>query len=492
MDYLGVNGTPLDREQYDGAWHFYRTNNIAVHCVSILTNAVLAGGICYQTQKCGFLETNKRDEYIRTHLEQFTRAAFDWIVCVGVVPVVTRYHPDVKEMLPEIPSSNTVSVTVNRSAQGQTIYSALIGHTILTLSKNSNEIPVFVWSGCDFLPDSTGRILTPICSLEESQRLLHFWIETTQIAAKLASNPVIITQSRPQRTSEVDGVVWNVDDDTVCAAEQARVDRLEKIAEHQYSSRAKIKQSWTTIDFGHKFDEALCKPKEHYLPEDRDLVRGNAPTPPLHLMEMLRWADERIYAAFGVPPGLFSTTGQLVKNNASVDTVFQGQVRRLRRQIETCLNDSLALCASRSEFNKDSDDHSGEDAIKEALPSDASLCKEKEKDDTGENQQQHLPHSNQIRKKRTQLGGLKLEPVSCATPEEAINWFRQGFLTYEEADISIRVYAGLPMSDISSHQRLLDLTEYNSRLPNKLIPKDTPNHIDCANKTQGNAKGIVI
>jgi hypothetical protein len=405
MEYVGL---PVNFDQYKGAWTFYRTNNVAIHCSSILLNSVLAGGICFQTES----GSSERDEYIRMHLETFTRAAFDWILCVGVVPIVTRFHPDVKERLPEIPEHHAVRIHVQQTDEGGITYNGLLVKSQLIMSQKPG---VFVWAGCDHSPDSSGRIVTPICSLEESQRLVNFWIQTCKTSIKLSCNPLLVTQNRKKRENENDGVIWNVDDDTACAAEQARVDRLEKIANHQHQSRNEYNHKWNELDTSN----SLESPVEYYLPEDRDLVRGNSPAPPTNLMEILRWGDERIYAAFCVPPGLFSTTGQKVKNTNTINGVFDAQVRRLRRQIELCLNDSLSLCASQIEYED--------------------------------------PKST---KKRKSNEALKLQAVSCALPEEALHWFRSGFLTYEEVDTSIRSYAGLPKSTLSSNQRIEEAQKY--------------------------------
>jgi len=38
---------------------------------------------------------------------------------------------------------------------------------------------------------------------------------------------MLVTQSRASQNKDIDGVVWNVDEETALAAEQARIDRIE-------------------------------------------------------------------------------------------------------------------------------------------------------------------------------------------------------------------------------------------------------------------------
>ena len=54
--------------------------------------------------------------------------------------------------------------------------------------------------------------------------------------------------------------------------------------------------------------------------------------------------QDKVYAAFGIPPGMFTATGQKVSNSTEIGTLFQSQVQRVRTQVEDCMNDSLRLC----------------------------------------------------------------------------------------------------------------------------------------------------
>lgn len=63
--------------------------------------------------------------------------------------------------------------------------------------------------------------------LQESQSIVQFWMNRSHVAVQLATNPLLVTQNRANVNRDTDGVVWNVDEDTAIAAEQARIDRVE-------------------------------------------------------------------------------------------------------------------------------------------------------------------------------------------------------------------------------------------------------------------------
>ena len=67
----------------------------------------------------------------------------------------------------------------------------------------------------------------PTLPRQESQNILHFWLRRARVALQLSTNPMLVTQSRASQNKDIDGVVWNVDEETALAAEQARIDRIE-------------------------------------------------------------------------------------------------------------------------------------------------------------------------------------------------------------------------------------------------------------------------
>jgi hypothetical protein len=64
--------------------------------------------------------------------------------------------------------------------------------------------------------------------------------------------------------------------------------------------------------------------------------------------------QEKIYAAFGVPPGIATTTGQRFATSSEAEKTFDAHIQRIRSQVEMCMTDSLCLC--------DKTDASAEDA----------------------------------------------------------------------------------------------------------------------------------
>ena len=457
-----MEGRPLKREQYESVWDFYRTNCTALHCARIIKNSVLAAGISDGVDT----KPTPRSLYVHRHLEGFARDAFDWIICIGLVPVVLRMHPAINELLPEIPSSQSVHITVSSSVSGQSMFGCTVQSRDCMLPMLTQRARVMVWSGGDNLPGADGDIYTPLSALEDSQRLLQFWVHHTKVATRLGSNPVLVTQNRTNVNRDTDGVVWNVDEETACAAERARVERVEAVANHQREHRKQNVHHWG-IHGDESALESACVPTEYYLPEERDLARTGSSLVPANMIDMMRWADERIYAAFGVPPGMFSTTGQKVSNRYEVEGIFRGQVRRMRRLIENCMNDSMTACASYDDIHRNPAawgiDPPGRAKRKSAesqsdvLPATISMAPESE---GGTDPTDTQPQEGQTGPRRVKTcpgrapGTLTLASVSCASPDEAMRWWEFGFISFDEADACIRAYAGLPEATENTKARM--------------------------------------
>jgi hypothetical protein len=485
-----MQGSKLNVDQYDSVWKFYQTNCVALHCARIVKNSVLAAGVqsLHHTSSDSQL-------YVFRHLETFARSSFDWLTCIGIIPVTIRYHSCISQFLPEVPVYSAVSIHTSTSKLGQTMFTATLSKGY-DLMGGRNDDTVHVWSGSDNIPTSTGQVVTPLSALEGSQRLVQFWIQRTKVAFKLLSNPFMVTQSRPSNNSDVDGVVWNTDEATAVAAETARVSRLEEIADHQRTVRASAQPDWGECNNDDPDLEQECRPREYYLPEDRDSVQPPVPHVPADLLSIMRYADERTYAAFGVPPSMFTTSGQTVSNRSEVVGIFRGQVRRMRRLIESCMNDSMSLCRSnqagvssvwtipegrdeqapgsnrRAKRRQDTDRWDAQHAKRRA--SDWRDGDRLEGDSCdGDRRGSDLCDGDRLegdsydrRDRAPPREVFTLASVSCASPEEAIAWHQLGFLTFEEADNCIRIYAGLPPA-APSHKRDRALSRVAVPLPER-------------------------
>lgn len=423
MDAHVMQSVPLNPEQYRNTWRFYLNDVTAKHCARIVRSEVLSQGVRLQWPDDA---PEEQASYCRRHMNLFAQRALDWIICVGVVPIAWRYHAAVATSLPHVLSHTQAHIRLVQDHNGVTAFVAHITGDVapaLPTRGRAND-SAMVWSGTDTPPDDNGDIVTAVSSLEDTQRLLHFWLDNTSIALQLSSNPVLVTTNRSHANRDTDGVVWNVDEETAMAAERARIERVEQMAQHQQSYRDTDQREWGRKLWRDGHCGEQCRPKEYYLPEDRDTARTPAPTPPPHVMDMLRWADEKIYAAFGVPPSMFSNTGARVGARDDPREVFDTQMARLRSTVEDCMNDALRMC-------------SGTVAGEGTGPRATSDVRAKRKRG----------------RPAVALPTATLPPVPRVSPSECIDWWRLGFLTFDEANECIRSYARLGAASAKADAR---------------------------------------
>lgn len=238
-------GRPLDQRQCDSAWKFYQTNVTAMNCSRILKNAVLNTGV---TQL-----SDADDHFLVRHMDTFARNCVDWLMCVGVVPVVVKGFEGGRR-LPVVPQPHRVQLSVRDLPGGDVGYRGVLDASMNLFGLDDTN-DILVWGGgdaCDCCaPDTTTcrrypprrrraaaypdlrtrgagrRERATSHRAQDSQGILQFWMKRAHVAVQLGTNPVLVTQNRAHVNRDTDGVVWNVDEDTALAAEQARIDRIE-------------------------------------------------------------------------------------------------------------------------------------------------------------------------------------------------------------------------------------------------------------------------
>ena len=241
---------PLDTKQCQNVWQLYRTHPTVGCCAQVYRNSLLGEGIVINANKdkLGLLdEGSKKVRELR--YEHVANSALDWLMCVGLVPLVLQWEPHIKRLLPVIPQPEAVKLFVRLDSHGDRHYEGVLerGNAILSsvvtgaTTEEQQNMGVRVWAGGEYLPTSRGALVTPITKLEHSERFLSVLKENMLVACHRMSNPVIVTQPRAKRNTDQDGVMWNVDDRT---AQDAEFSRLERVANQDNQEANLRKDRW--------------------------------------------------------------------------------------------------------------------------------------------------------------------------------------------------------------------------------------------------------
>tara|TARA_B100001094_G_scaffold331396_1_gene399543 strand:+ start:1202 stop:2077 length:876 start_codon:yes stop_codon:yes gene_type:complete len=284
---------PLDAVQMRNIWAAYRNHPTVGCCVQAIRNCVFGGGI-------RFRDSQHAD--LKMHYEKLAQNALDWIICVGVVPMMVHPVTDAKgkgvKLLPVVPQPEAVKLFVRLDEFGQRKFIGMLeqGNSILSsvvtgqLHDDQAKKAVVVWSGGEYLPTARGKMVTPITHLETNERFLTIMRENVLVASMLQANPTLISRTVSRANADNDGVMWNVDEQTVEAAETDRLQRLANTTQKEFSMH---QQHWgeggipTTREELSDFAKR-CHPREYFLAQDRDLVRPSEPTMPANYTEIMR------------------------------------------------------------------------------------------------------------------------------------------------------------------------------------------------------------
>jgi hypothetical protein len=339
-----TNTVALDKNQYTNIWQIYRTHATVGCCVQTIRQCVFGGG----------LSIDGADRRVIEHFERLARSALDWILCIGLVPIVLRRDDVTGRMLPWVPQPETVDLFVSVDEFGQRSFQAKLKndncvmtamHTAAT--PDARKTNVLVWAGCDFLPTVTGKIVTPITHLEATERFLHVLRGNALVASVLQSNPPLVSKSIDTKNSDTDGVMWNVADADV---QEADYQKLKMTAESTRQEYELQQDNWghgggipTTTAEMSDFSKR-CRPHEYFLSAHRDLVRPQEPVVPPDLYEMTRLCDEKIYQIFGVPGSMFSNSNSKVQGHYMQVFSLNGNMKLAKKQVERFLQEVWTIC----------------------------------------------------------------------------------------------------------------------------------------------------
>ena len=330
----------INNEQMENVWSLYKKHPIVGICTRAIKGAILG-------ERITGLEKYKTD----LHLPLYALAtdAMAWIFCIGLVPVVLNRGGAGGGLSVHVPDAKSINIHVNTDALGKKTFTASFKHdNVLFGGIGGSKTKILVWSKCPDVPDSDGMLTTAITRLESSQRFSKFLHERVMVAEMLKSNPYHVTQAKATQNNDTDGVMWNVGDDVVEAAERSRMDGIESTQRHQYTTHT---DNWGEMVTGtdgemSKLLQDGCRPREYYLSAEREMVR---PQPVIsavsELRDVARAADERVYNIFGVPMSMFTNATSTISGGANHlhEYIFNSTVLSHKNCVENLLNDVANL-----------------------------------------------------------------------------------------------------------------------------------------------------
>lgn len=334
MMMMSPNTHAINQEQSDNVWNLYHTHPVVGVCVSAIKNSMMTQEIC---------GLDGMEKELRVALTDVASSALEWIVCIGVVPIVIKRRSEAGSVTVHIPDRESVNIYVTLDKLGKKSFSACFKHETDFFVSGASESNILVWTKTDNVPDANGMLTTPITRLEASERFSKFLMQRVMIAESLRANPYHVTQARVKQNNDTDGVMWNVGDNIVEAAERSRIDHIENAQFHQYTMHSD-KWGESIIANDNETNDLLknmCQPREYYLSAERELVRPQPVLSSLNeLQNVMKSADERIYQILGVPMSMFAeTTGHTVNSNSMAENIYNSTLMKHQKCIELLLND---------------------------------------------------------------------------------------------------------------------------------------------------------
>lgn len=283
----------VDAVQQSNVWRLFRQHPTVGTCMQAMRNAIFGGGVNVES---GLIGGGGKSKSGRGHpaiderrIQVIADRALEWLVCIGVIPVT--YELQSKEqgggLVPVVPIPEALKLYVRVTPSGALEYDARFQRSISVLSglggsaATSSDAPkVLVWSQGEYTPTSTGRLVTPITHLEQSERFVNFLKRKVMIAEDLRSNPYVTSQTRAKVNNDQDLVTFNVPDEIAEKAEVARLRTLEGV---QHQQRLVHEGHWADggVPLNNTEEELLqeeARPREYFVCAEREVARNLPPS----------------------------------------------------------------------------------------------------------------------------------------------------------------------------------------------------------------------
>ena len=285
----------VDGVQQTNVWRLFRQHPTVGTCVQAMRNAIFGGGVNVESGLIGGLDGNKskrnRTQPIidERRIRLLADRALEWLVCIGIIPVT--YEMQNKEqgggLVPVVPIPEALKLYVRVTPSGALEYEARFQRSISVLSGlggngavNSDAPKVLVWSQGEYTPTSTGRLVTPITHLEQSERFVNFLKRKVMIAEEIRCNPYVTSQTRAKTNNDQDLVTFNVPDEVAERAEVARLRTLEGV---QHQQRIMHEDHWANggVPVNSTEEDVLqeeSRPREYFVSAEREVARNLPPS----------------------------------------------------------------------------------------------------------------------------------------------------------------------------------------------------------------------
>ena len=210
-----------------------------------------------------------------------------------------------------IPEHENVQIFVQKLASGALNFTASLINQIDAMNMfststgdSANGLAVLVWSQSPNVPDVHGNVTTPLSRIVHLEEFVSFMRLRTMVAEQIRTNPPFVSQSRPVRNNDTEGVTWNVDDAAVIRSETERLRAQQKIEQTGFEMHSAY---WAGASGGVPIDKHAkssfvndCKPTEYYIGAERDYVRAAVPETPLsHLRNFASDVEDSIMRLMG-------------------------------------------------------------------------------------------------------------------------------------------------------------------------------------------------
>ena len=342
-------GVRLNSTQYKNVWSMFRTHPTVAACVKILRSTMLSMGVSFDAEM---------PDRISQHYETVAHQAFDWLLTVGLVPIMIKRDKLTRVHVPIIPEAEAVSITVETGPMGERVFSGYLLNRNSTTLLNEQAAPkLLIWVSPCNAPSVLGNLMTPIVQLEGIERFAQTMRDNELVSSYKRANPTIVSRSVRPRNSDTDGVVWNVDEKTMQDIEE---EDLRNEARKQKLAYDIHREDWGGTGLPDSSNEMQqfaerCEPHEYFLSTDRDLVRQLESHGTPNFPQLMRQLDERIFQCFGVPYSMLSNAGTQLQSNSMQVYSLNSTIRTLKHQIEQFLTHACNLARRMGVYEHDQD-----------------------------------------------------------------------------------------------------------------------------------------
>lgn len=307
---------------------------------------------------------------------QAAHSALEWVLTVGVVPITFQKLYLTEVLVPIVPVPESLSLFVRVSSAGEKVFEACLKKDFNLVNRFTSGMgkggegktpKIVVWGGTHYTPTALGELVTPITHLQSSEEFINFLKQRTLVAEHIKSNPPIVSQNRKQSNTDMEGIAFGVDENTIRQVEEESMRRKEEVANQQLLMHSE----WTgnVVPRGEGDTAAFMQsvqPHEYFVSHNRDPTRVDKPESVDRLPELLRWSEEKIYQIFGLPFGLFSNTGVSVQSNKMQELAMNVNINKHRSSIQRFLNDVFVLSTMMQSGTKTNNDTMEDGVIAES------------------------------------------------------------------------------------------------------------------------------